>query len=236
MKRLLAVLLILISIQGFSQTKLKRNIILVDTLTVTNNAYIPFATEPTQAAQLQQVNSIVELNFDSIRDGYVPIRDSVEGILKSSPIYVDDDGNVVVTTNLLSTGEIQAWTNTGTLPPTFWDALPIASTTSTGIAQFIGTDFAVDTNGLVSIIGGAGTSIWGGITGALSDQTDLQDALDLKYDAADFSNDWDYNLLLKSTTDLSEGTHLYYTDDRVSANSNVVANTSKVTMTYLPQE
>jgi hypothetical protein len=130
MKKLLALLLILISFQGFSQTKLKRNIILADSLTVTYKAYVPVATEPTQAAQLQQVGAIVESNLDSIQDGYVPIHDSVGGLLKSSPIYIDDDGNVVVTTNLLSKGEIQAWTNTGTLPPTFWDALTIASTTS----------------------------------------------------------------------------------------------------------
>jgi len=70
---------------------------------------------------------------------------------------------------------------------------------------------------------------WGAITGTLTDQTDLDTALGLKYDATDFNTDWDARLSAKSTTDLSEGTNLYYTEIRVAANSAVFANTSKVT-------
>jgi len=51
---------------------------------------------------------------------------------------------------------------------------------------------------------------WGDINGILSDQTDLQDALDLKYDSADFNSDFDTRLGTKTTDDLSEGaTNLY---------------------------
>lgn len=67
---------------------------------------------------------------------------------------------------------------------------------------------------------------WGGILGTLSNQTDLQAELDLKYDAADFNGDWDTRLATKTTTNLSEGTNLYYTEVRVSANSDVSANTT----------
>jgi len=55
---------------------------------------------------------------------------------------------------------------------------------------------------------------WGEITGTLSNQTDLQDALDLKYDSADFNTDFDTRFSSKTTTDLIEGTNLYYTQDR----------------------
>ena len=70
---------------------------------------------------------------------------------------------------------------------------------------------------------------WGAITGTLTDQTDLVTALGLKYDAADFNSDWDTRLATKDTDDLSEGSNLYYTEGRVSANSAVTANTAKVT-------
>ena len=71
--------------------------------------------------------------------------------------------------------------------------------------------------------------VWGDITGTLSNQIDLQTALNLKYDSADFNTDWDTRLATKDTGDLSEGSNLYYTEVRVSANTNVVANTAKVT-------
>jgi len=162
MKKLTTIILVLLfSIQGFSQTKLKRTIIEADTLTVNYNAYVPFATKPTHAAQLQQVSSIVELGLDSIQDGYMPVYDSLQALLKSSPISVDSNGNVKVIGNLYTTGDMQAWTSTGTLPPTFWDALPIATddhlgATQVGVANFDGTNFRVDANGLVTLVSGSG--------------------------------------------------------------------------------
>ena len=82
---------------------------------------------------------------------------------------------------------------------------------------------------------------WGDIIGTLSDQTDLQSALDLKYDSADFNTDWDTRLATKFTTNLTEGTNLYYTEARVSANTNVSANTVHKTSdgtdhTYINQD
>lgn len=67
---------------------------------------------------------------------------------------------------------------------------------------------------------------WGNITGTLSNQTDLQSALDLKFDAADFSTDFDTNFSSKTTTDLTEGINLYYTEGRVTANTSVTSNTT----------
>jgi len=58
------------------------------------------------------------------------------------------------------------------------------------------------------------TAIWGQISGTLSNQTDLQNALDSKFDTADFSSTFDSNLATKTTDNLTEGTNLYYTDER----------------------
>jgi hypothetical protein len=75
---------------------------------------------------------------------------------------ISSTGNPVLkfTGSFVATGDIQAWTNDSTLPPTFWDALPIASTTpnpddksALGIASFDPLSFAVDANGAVTFIG-----------------------------------------------------------------------------------
>jgi len=56
------------------------------------------------------------------------------------------------------------------------------------------------------------SAVWGSITGDLSDQTDLQNALNAKLNASDF------NLSTFDTDDLDEGaTNLYYTDARASS-------------------
>ncbi len=99
--------------------------------------------------------------------------------------------------------------------------------------------------------GGGGSTSWGLITGTLSNQADLQNALNLKADSSSlatvatsgsysdlsgapvnisaFSNDVGYITGISgfSTTDLTEGTNLYYTEARVSANASVTANTAK---------
>jgi len=72
MKKLLTILIVLFSIQGFSQTKLKRNIIEADTLTVNYNAYVPLATDSAHAVQFYQFNSLEtslsgRIEADSIR-------------------------------------------------------------------------------------------------------------------------------------------------------------------------
>ena len=67
---------------------------------------------------------------------------------------------------------------------------------------------------LKDFIGSVGSIAWGDITGTLSDQTDLQDALALKYDASDYNSDWDSRLATKDTDDLTEGSNLYYTQAR----------------------
>jgi len=53
---------------------------------------------------------------------------------------------------------------------------------------------------------------WGEITGTLSDQTDLQGALDLKYDSVDFNTDFDTRLGTKDITDLGTYSHTSLTD------------------------
>lgn len=50
------------------------------------------------------------------------------------------------------------------------------------------------------------------------------------YDASQITNAFDKTV--DTTTDITEGSNLYYTEDRVSANSSVVANTAKVSFDW----
>lgn len=50
------------------------------------------------------------------------------------------------------------------------------------------------------------SAVWGNITGTLSDQVDLKNALDLKYNSSSFNTDWDSRLATKTTDNLIEGT------------------------------
>jgi hypothetical protein len=75
------------------------------------------------------------------------------------------------------------------------------------------------------------TAVWGAITGTLSSQTDLQSALNAKEPtitagttAQYYRGDKTFQTL--NTTAVTEGTNLYYTDVRVSANTDVAANTA----------
>lgn len=78
--------------------------------------------------------------------------------------------------------EIQAWSDTGWLPPSIWDSLPIATVSTLG-GIIVGANLTIDGSGVLnaSVEGGAGT--WGSIGGTLADQTDLVTALGLKSDA-----------------------------------------------------
>ena len=62
--------------------------------------------------------------------------------------------------------------------------------------------------------------------------TELQAAINEldteKYVAADFDGDFDTRLGTKDTADLAEGTNLYYTEGRVSANTTVTSNAAKI--------
>jgi len=75
--------------------------------------------------------------------------------------------------------EIMAFADTGWLPPSIWDSLPIATTSVLG-GIIVGANLTIDVNGVLnaSVAGGAGT--WGSIGGTLADQTDLVTALGLK--------------------------------------------------------
>ena len=119
-------------------------------------------------------------------------------------------------------------------------------------ALYFNEEFEADTGWTLLSSGGGGAATWGTITGTLSDQTDLQAALDLKADLSSlatvattglysdltgqptlvsaFTNDANYivNISAFSTSDLSEGTNLYYTESRVAANSAVALNTAKI--------
>lgn len=64
--------------------------------------------------------------------------------------------------------------------------------------------------------------VWGDIIGTLSNQTDLQNALNLKYDASDFNTDFDTRFSTKDTDDLTEGSiNLYDKTVSITGGTNV---------------
>jgi hypothetical protein len=69
---------------------------------------------------------------------------------------------------------------------------------------------------------------WGDITGTLSDQTDLQGALDNKYNASNPSG-FISNISGFTTSDLAEGTNLYFTDERAQ---DAVGNAVGTSLSY----
>lgn len=66
--------------------------------------------------------------------------------------------------------------------------LPVATSNSLGVVQ-VGSGLTVSSGGVLSATGGgvADSVAWGHITGTLADQTDLQDELDAKANAADLA-------------------------------------------------
>ena len=73
--------------------------------------------------------------------------------------------------------------------------------------------------------GGGGSSVWGSFTGTLSDQTDLQAALDAKLSLT--------NWYATTTTALAEGSNLYFTNSR--ADTRVAAGIAATTTDALAQ-
>lgn len=66
----------------------------------------------------------------------------------------------------------------------------------------------------IAASGGSGAAaVWGGITGALSNQTDLQDALDDKLNITDFPAQFTTELDGKTTADLGPSTDRNYVTD-----------------------
>ena len=63
-----------------------------------------------------------------------------------------------------------------------------------------------------------GGGSWGSITGTLSNQTDLISFLAATYfPITSFGSSFNSAFAAKSTSDLSEGSNLYYTNERVDA-------------------
>lgn len=81
---------------------------------------------------------------------------------------------------------------------------------------------------------GVGAATWGSITGTLSNQTDLQSALDLKLNIADFTSTANTWLGTKSTSNLAEGSNLYFTDERAQdAVGGILVASSEIDFTYI---
>jgi hypothetical protein len=86
-------------------------------------------------------------------------------------------------------------------------------------------------SGSVYVEVSSSAAVWGGITGTLSAQTDLQNALNAKENtitagttAQYYRGDKTFQTL--DTSVVPEGSNLYFTDARVNANGNVIANTA----------
>lgn len=101
---------------------------------------------------------------------------------KEFTIEINNAGNIVFTAgtnqNFHFSGDVIAFS--GLTPPasTWWDNLPVATASTLGGIK-IGSGLSINGSGVVSVTGGGGTTaIWGNITGTLSNQLDLQTALD----------------------------------------------------------
>ena len=86
-------------------------------------------------------------------------------------------------------------------------------------------------SGSVYVEVSSSAAVWGGITGTLSAQTDLQNALNAKENTITAGTTAQYYRGDKSfqtldTSVVPEGSNLYFTDARVNANGNVTANTA----------
>lgn len=77
-------------------------------------------------------------------------------------------------------------------------------------------------------------SVWGLITGTLTDQTDLVSYLASTYfPLADFTSSFNTSFASKSTTDLAEGSNLYFTNERVDDRvANLLQAGANITLTY----
>lgn len=82
------------------------------------------------------------------------------------------------------------------------------------------------------ISSGGGT--WGTITGDLSTQTDLINFLASTYfPLADFTSSFDTEFASKSTSDLAEGSNLYFTNERVDDRvASLLQAGANITLTY----
>lgn len=108
--------------------------------------------------------------------------------------------------------------------------------------DFVGTSVSLALVGgklTVTITGGGGGGSWGSITGTLSDQTDLQNALDLKATIASvnlkidklfttYTKTNDYTLLAADLADINVGKRLMFEMDKATAINFIVPNDETV--------
>lgn len=113
---------------------------------------------------------------------------------------------------------------TGTLPSSVLP--PIAITSVTVVASETDQLALVAEEGDVAVRSDIGQSFVknSGTTGTITDWTELQTPTDAVLSVNGYTG-----TITLTTSDLAEGTNLYYTDTRVSANSAVALNTAKVT-------
>jgi hypothetical protein len=101
---------------------------------------------------------------------------------KQFTIEIGNDGNIVFTggtnQNFHFSGDVVAFSALTPPVSTWWDSLPIATASTLGGIK-IGSGLSIDGSGIVSVTGGS-SAIWGNITGTLSNQTDLWNALNGK--------------------------------------------------------
>lgn len=84
-------------------------------------------------------------------------------------IFIDENGDLVISGNLKVQGDVIAFAS-GLAPESWWDEL----------AGYVDNETIQYINGKLQVIGNLGGGAWGEITGTLSAQTDLQNALNAK--------------------------------------------------------
>lgn len=176
------------------------------------------------AAQITLINSAIQPG-DNISDllndaGYLAAGDNISDLV--------NDSGFVSNLSTFDTGDLAEGSNLYYTNERVDDRVAALLQEGSGITLTYD-----DVAGTLTIASTGGSGAWGGITGTLSDQTDLQSALDAKYDASN-PNNYIANISGFDTDDLGEGAaNLYFTNERAQdAVGSILTDSSEIDFTY----
>jgi hypothetical protein len=184
------------------------------------------------------VSDITGLTLQAVMTGgnttTIPLIIKNTGATKQVTISVNTDGNIIldagVDQNFHFSGDVVAFSSLTPPVASWWDLIPVATTTTLGGVKVDGTTITI-TGGVISAVAGAPISH----THIIADVTGLQAALDAKEPliaAGTNAQYWrgDKSWQTLSTANVSEVTNLYFTEVRVRATAltgySVGANTA----------
>lgn len=108
----------------------------------------------------------------AVGSGLTPEQLAILTALETANLRLTGTDTILLGGSFASEKGIQAYTEGATFDPTIWDSIPKTQNAVFGIMK-PGIGLSVTTEGIVDVIGGGVTAIWGNLTGTLADQTDL---------------------------------------------------------------